>query len=68
MVGFIYTAPMLHVWHSKIVPVLSKRIFPENVSKFRRVFTLVTCDQFLFVPILLTGFFMVNSLVNSPSK
>lgn len=67
LVGALWTAPMLHLWHAKLVPIVSKLIFTESTHKVKTVFTLVVLDQLAFVPILLSGFFFVNSLVNSPT-
>lgn len=64
-VGLLYTAPMLHVWHSKLVPIISSKLFSNHTSKIIKVGTLVAIDQLLFIPILLSGFFVAKSLTES---
>lgn len=56
---------MLHFWHSKVIPVISSKIFSEATSKFIKVGTLVVIDQLLFVPVLISGFFIAKSLTES---
>ena len=64
-VGLCYTAPMLHFWHSKIIPIISNKLFSDTTSKILRVGTLVAIDQLLFVPVLISGFFIAKSLTES---
>lgn len=56
---------MLHIWHSKFVPLISSKLFSNHTSKILKVVTLVAVDQLIFVPILLSGFFVVKSLTES---
>jgi len=53
-VGLCYTAPMLHFWHSKMIPIISNKLFSDTTSKILRVGTLVAMDQLLFVPVLIS--------------
>lgn len=61
-VGLCYTAPMLHFWHSKMIPIVSNKLFTDATSKFVKVGSLVAIDQLLFVPVLISGFFIAKSL------
>lgn len=56
---------MLHFWHSKIIPIISLKLFSDSTSKLLKVTTLVAIDQLLFVPILLSGFFIAKGLAES---
>ena len=63
MVGSMYLAPMLHMWYCKALPFIGSRIFNEATPKAARVFTSMACDQLLFAPILLMGFFVFDGIV-----
>lgn len=67
LVGACYSAPILHLWYSRIVPIIEQSLFTPHTSKIKRVLTMVLIDQTTLAPAMFTGFFVVNGFVSSPS-
>ena len=58
---------MLHTWYCKALPFLQSLVFNQATHKATRVFSSMAVDQLVFAPIILAGFFVVNSLIENPS-
>lgn len=62
IVGTIYYGPTLHFWYCRILPKLAQCMF-KGKSKLYRVLGSVALDEFLFSPILYSGYFISESIV-----
>ena len=58
----MYLAPILHLWYCKLLPKIGNTIFNEKTAKTTRVFTSMAFDQFLFAPLFLSGFFIIDGI------
>ena len=61
----MYISPALHFWYGRGVPLVTSKVFGNNLSPFMKSVGGMVFDQLLFAPILLSGFFVFNGFIQT---